>query len=52
MRFKLRANNRGVAYGIGGRGIDHMYENARTRGVSQEGEAEPRADGCPLNQPW
>ena len=27
-----------------------MYENARTRGVSQEGEAESRADGCPLNQ--
>jgi hypothetical protein len=29
-----------------------MYENARTRGVSQEGEAEAGTDGCPLNQPW
>ena len=50
MRLQLRANYCRIAHGIGGRGIDHMYENARARGVSQEGEPEPRADGCPLNQ--
>ena len=29
-----------------------MHQHARARGVSQEGEPEPRADRCSFDQPW
>ena len=52
MRLKLRANDRGVTYRVGSRRVHHVYQHARARGVSQEGEAKSRTNRCPLNQPW
>ena len=51
VRRQLRADDLGIAYRVGGGGIDHVDEHARARGVSQEGEAQSGADRGPLDEP-